>query len=283
MMHYSKTSKSNIYNSDRYKIIFSNFVEYVIIIGFIVLQLTKPDAKSFFQESLFNYTGWIIKSSQSRISKVDEFLYKIKNIDIIQDTDKYNKLQNENTALKARIAIQEKELAKIAESSNIINANFGIIKTENYIICSVSFYLNGDSKMIICNALMDKEVEIKRNSLVINNYGLVGRVLENYDKFDPKNNIKIQLIEDIGFRIPIISGISFTRGIAMGSGINREMQIMYSDSTQFINQEPIFTSNDGNVVTPEIPIGNVAINENGAYVVKITNQIYNLAFLKIML
>ena len=137
--------------------------------------------------------------------------------------------------------------------------------------------------MLICSLSGKQNIEIKQNSIVINEFGLVGRVVQNYSIDDNKDNIKIQLINDFSFKIPIVTSKSFTRGIAFGKGHQDEMSINYTNVNNIINNEIAFTSSDGDVVMPDIPIGQIVIDEYDEYILKINNKINNLSFIKIIL
>ena len=273
---YSLNTDNNLYFHTLKYIFF-----YTIIFLFLALQLSKPNFYNASQNIIFNLTMPSVNFLQNKIIKIETFFSYIKNIDISKNISFYETLERENMLLRNNIVVQERELLKLNELKKISDS--GTSKIKNFAICNVLFYLNGAKKMLICSLSGKQNIEIKQNSIVINEFGLVGRVVQNYSAVDNKDNIKIQLINDFSFKIPIVTSKSFTRGIAFGKGYQDEMSINYTDVNNIINNEIAFTSSDGGVIMPDIPVGKVMIDEYGEYILKINNKINNLSFIKIIL
>ncbi len=270
-------------NNNIYYLIFKHILFYLSVMFFIVYQISKPELYYQIQINIINSTIKVVNILQNNIFHIENFASYIEHLDISQTVSIQNKLEEENSFLKNTIINQNKEISRLLSLNKIINLNFDNKNKLEYAICEVRFYFNGYNKTLICSVVGEHNIKIKKNSIVINESGLVGKVIQNYDNDQNKNNIKIQLITDFTFRVPVVTSDSFTRSIAAGYGNDNHMSLMYQTSEHIVNKENVFTASDGNVLIPEIPVGIIEMNEYGNYIIKINNNINNLSFIKIIL
>ena len=93
---------------------------------------------------------------------------------------------------------------------------------------------------------------VKLNQAVVNDKGLVGRIIEVGDK-----NSRVLLLTDINSQIPIITNNSRERGILVGNNTkDLTLKFLPEDSTVTVG-EMIITSGDGDVFPDNQPIGEI--------------------------
>lgn len=93
---------------------------------------------------------------------------------------------------------------------------------------------------------------------VINNDGLVGRIIEAGD-----HSARILLLTDINSRIPVITSDSRERAIATGNNTDMLNLLYLPDDTQVAVGEKLVTSGDGKTVPAGLPVGEVVRVEDG--------------------
>ncbi len=112
-----------------------------------------------------------------------------------------------------------------------------------------------------------KNRNIKEGSIVIGNFGVIGRIQQVDEDIS-----KIILITDSLSHIPIIASKARVRGILVGNN-SEYMEINYLNKNNRIEiGDQIFTSGDGDTLPPGLLIGVVKkINKNSVFVVPVEN------------
>jgi rod shape-determining protein MreC len=112
-----------------------------------------------------------------------------------------------------------------------------------------------------------KNRNIKEGSIVIGNFGVIGRIQQVDEDIS-----KIILITDSLSHIPIIASKARVRGILVGNN-SEYMEINYLNKNNRIEiGDQIFTSGDGDTLPPGLLVGVVKkINKNSVFVVPVEN------------
>ncbi|MBL0317991.1 MAG: rod shape-determining protein MreC [Alphaproteobacteria bacterium] len=97
-----------------------------------------------------------------------------------------------------------------------------------------------------------KDNGVEEGQIVINEYGLVGRIIEV-----GKHSARILLIHDVQSRIPVISSVSQERAIAAGMDGDNLMLMFVPDETHIAPGEIVYTSGDGHYFPQGLIVGKV--------------------------
>lgn len=204
---------------------FTNEISYKII------EVSRPVASVI--EAPFKLGSKIIKGTKYLI------FIKHENDRLLKENTKVQKLYAE------AINIQ-KENEQLKKISNFVEKYEIEYKTARVIYKTDS----GEILSVLINA--GKDQNIKKDSIVLGNKGMVGRIVEIYP-----NLSRVLLINNSNSRIPIITSESRTRGILGGNGTNN-LEILYLDDKHKIEEgEDVYTSSDANMITPGIIVGKV--------------------------
>ena len=187
---------------------------------------------------------------------------EIENIELKIEIDKLKKLRDNYNAIKVE-NIALKKLLQFVETNKY-----------KYITAKLlSVSLNSFSNVALVGAGKNHGVEI--NQIVVNEEGLVGRIIETSDNYS-----KIMLVEDFNSRIPVVTSISRERAIL--SGNNGKMQMMYlQDNHSVTKGEKVLTSGDGEVYSEGIAVAEVIMVNKGHVVLKPIAKLYNSDFVSI--
>lgn len=197
------------------------------------------------------------------------------NINNFLNIEKINKqLIEQNLKLKLQLfnlKILKEENYKLKEMLNVVSTE----NKQNYSIEKIN---------IITNTSFTSKIEIKsnekmkNNDLVIDKDGnLVGKIINVNDE-----KATILLITDHSFRIPAILEKSMTK-VIVGGTFTDFLDINYFSGEKFniLDNEMIFTSNDGDIAQAGIPIGTV-FKKNDKIKVKIFSNLNKLDYVIIL-
>ena len=164
---------------------------------------------------------------------------------------KVDALEEENLKLK----VSNEYLQKLSIDLSKLNTLWSSIdiQKDRFVISEKNFLSpNTFQPMLVLNIQDPKEIE--KNSPVISEQGLVGRI----------NNIgvltaEVLLLQDIRSSVPIISGESSLHGILNGKGLDRKGELQFIKKTaNFKKGEKIFTSGLGGIYPKGLPIGKIS-------------------------
>ena len=164
---------------------------------------------------------------------------------------KVDALEEENLKLKASSEYLQKlsiDLSKLNTLWSSID-----IQKDRFVISEKNFLSSNTFQPMLVLTIQDPK-EIEKNSPVISEQGLVGRI----------NNIgvltaEVLLLQDIRSSVPIISGESSLHGILNGKGLDRKGELQFIKKTaNFKKGEKIFTSGLGGIYPKGLPIGKIS-------------------------
>lgn len=134
---------------------------------------------------------------------------------------------------------------------------------------------NAYSRSVLITA--GEEQKIAEDSPVINESGLVGRVIDV-----GKKTARVLLLSDVNSRIPVVSEKSREHSIASGTN-GDALSLLYTPETSNLKVgEKIVTSGDGGVLPPGLPVGIVTKIEKTGVTVKPFVDWYRLEFVSIV-
>jgi rod shape-determining protein MreC len=130
-------------------------------------------------------------------------------------------------------------------------------KQSNYITARIVSDMSGP---YVRSALIGggAQAGMKKNQAVINEHGLVGRVVEVGD-----NTARVLLLADINSRIPVVAETSGEKTILVGNNNDLPTLSYLSPSSMIAVGERIVTSGDGGVFPRGLPVGVVTKVEKG--------------------
>lgn len=171
-------------------------------------------------------------------------------------------LRTENVALKnANLQLLKwQNLAKDVQAENeSLRALMNVVpdKKSNYITARIVSDFGG---AYIRSALISGGIEqgIKKDQPVINERGLVGRIVEVGN-----NNSRVLLLSDINSRVPVIAENSREKTILVGNNNNLPSLSYLAANSSIKVGERILTSGDGGIFPRGIAVGVVETVENG--------------------
>ena len=163
---------------------------------------------------------------------------------------KVDALEEENLKLK----VSNEYLQKLSIELSKLNTLWSSIdiQKDRFVISEKNFLSSNTFQPMLVLTIQDPK-EIEKNSPVISEQGLVGRI----------NNIgvltaEVLLLQDIRSSVPIISGESSLHGILNGKGLDRKGELQFIKKTaNFKKGEMIFTSGLGGIYPKGLPIGKI--------------------------
>lgn len=168
--------------------------------------------------------------------------------------------REENRALKEERAqlLHWQSVARELEAENKALRsllNFNPPNAVGYVTARVVGQTGGPySRSLLINA--GRNQGVKQDQAVINDAGLVGRVMEA-----GSNSARVLLVSDLNSRIPVVAENSRTRAIL--AGLNEDMpELRFVEKNQSIDVgELLVTGADGHVFPAGIPVGKVFSNQ----------------------
>lgn len=101
---------------------------------------------------------------------------------------------------------------------------------------------------------------IKKGQAVVNETGLVGRVIEVGTK-----SSRVLLLTDINSNIPVITNKARERSIMSGNNSNTPELLYLPKGSELSEGEAVLTSGDGDIFPPDLQIGTIHIEKEGVY------------------
>ena len=154
---------------------------------------------------------------------------------------KSEKLEIENNILRKELSLQPPSI-------------------ENYILVKVIADTQTDyNKTIIINA--GKNMNFSKGDTALTNKGLIGSVIEVYDKYS-----RVLLINDINSKIPVRVGKNNKKAIISGNNTNKMDLLYLKENVSFDDGDIVYTSGDGGYFNSGIPIGILKKNNNAIHI-----------------
>ncbi len=160
---------------------------------------------------------------------------------------KSQKLEIENNILRKELSLQPPSI-------------------ENYILVKVIADVQSDyNKTIIINA--GKNMNINKGNTALTNKGLIGSVIETYDRYS-----RVLLINDINSKIPVRVGSNNVKAIISGNNTNKMDLLYLKENVSFDDGDIVYTSGDGGYFNSGIPIGILKKNNNTIHIEPFNNM-----------
>ncbi len=171
--------------------------------------------------------------------------------------DKNESLQQENKKLRNQLISLSQTKTENVKLRGLLNY---ISKPEYSFISAkvVGDASNPFLRSIIINA--GEKDNIKKGQAVVNESGLVGRIIEVGGK-----NSRVLLFTDINSKIPVISSNSRERSILSGNNSNFPRLKYLAKDTRIAEGEIVVTSGDGELFPPGIQIGVIEKTDDNIY------------------
>ena len=118
---------------------------------------------------------------------------------------------------------------------------------------------------------------VQQDSAVINDKGMVGRVIEVGDKTS-----RVLLLTDINSRIPVMAEGSREHGIVAGDDSDTLSLVYLPENSKLKVGEKIVTSSDGALLPPGLPIGVVTAIAKDKVTVKPFADWYRLEYVSVI-
>lgn len=182
------------------------------------------------------------------------------------------KLKLENDELRKSLVLLEKNASENLALKSLLNFN-----KSDFDYVSARIFLNSgfayNSQAVINLGSLSN---IKKNQVVISGKGLVGRVYDVYT-----DNAHLLLYNDPNSRISVYSSVSRERAIMFGDYNNLPYLEYLKKNHSLQAGELLYTSGDGGVFYPDIPVG-VVVEEDGRFFVKPFVSFQNIDFVSVI-
>jgi rod shape-determining protein MreC len=177
------------------------------------------------------------------------------------NAEEKRKLQDEILQLKLKNVKLEEENKRLAKLTNFLPG-----KTFNFHSARIISRTPGPN-VLSAYVQSDDLSEIKEDSVVINDDGLVGQIERKAD-----NIAEILLITDKRSNVPVITKNSRKRAILVGNG-TRNPELQFLDNTQsLVVGEEIVTSGDGGIFPSDLQVGYIdKIDKDQVFIETFTN------------
>lgn len=230
------------------KFVFTRFSVLVLIflsLSFVLLDSLNTRITSNIKIFVLDSVSPVLKVMSYGTNYLDNIVTNF--VNIVNIADKNEELKKENQLLRTQyfdlkhLRAENEQLKKLLKFIDETKVEYHTAR----VVGNISGpYLR--SGLISTN----KNTFVKKGQVVINQQGLVGRIIEVGDK-----TARILLITDLNSKIPIISVDSRERGIAAGNNSD-DLDILYlpEDSKVRVG-ELIVTSGDGEYFPAGLPIG----------------------------
>jgi rod shape-determining protein MreC len=169
-------------------------------------------------------------------------------------------LQKENEQLRHGLSLLSSEKEENKRLKSLLN----FVKDRHYHIISARIVSDASGpfmRSIVINA--GANADVKKGLAVIGETGLVGRTLDV-----GKYSTHVLLLTDVNSKIPVMSSISRQRSVLAGNNTDYPSLLYLPKDTALQEGEEVFTSGDGGLFPPGLPIGIVYKDSGGSYGVR---------------
>ena len=241
------------------KNLFSNYS----FVFFIILSITLIffDLKNIINSSVIRS-----KIVNSIFHTQDFFISNLPNIDKLKLLFTSNEeLVLENKYLREKIeesSLYRLKSEKLEIENNILKQELSLLPAalEDYILVKVTADTQTHyNKSIIISA--GKNMSIKKGDAALTYKGLIGSVIEVYEKYS-----RVLLISDINSRIPVRVGEKNIKAIITGNNTDKIELLYLKDNVVFKENDLVYTSGDGGYFNSGIPIGIIKKENNAVYI-----------------
>jgi len=194
--------------------------------------------------------------------------------DIAKVYDQNKLLKSENAQMRSQLS----EAASVQEENIKLRRLLKFSPAEH--LSHISARVVGESSANYRNSAiisLAQNQKVKTDSAVVNESGLVGRIIEA-----GKKSARVLLLTDINSRIPIISQNSHEHAIAAGSGGDSLNLIYLPELSKIKVGEQIITAGDGGMLPQGLPVGVVTSIEKNSIKIKPFVDFYRLEYVSVI-
>ena len=167
---------------------------------------------------------------------------------------------------------------KLEIENNILRKELSLMppQLENYVLVKVIADTQTQyKKTIIINA--GKNVNIKKGDAALTHKGLIGSVIEVYEKYS-----RVLLVSDINSKIPVRVGENNKKAIISGNNTSRINLLYLKENSLFNDGDIVYTSGDGGYFNPGIPVGVIKKENNNVYI-NLLNDLSQVQYINIFI
>lgn len=264
-----------IYISRPVRIFLRRFSLLALIVLSFLLIMTNKDEGSYSYRVKMAITDFVTPVVEIVTIPIDAFVRFNTSVgDYFFVYEKNAALSEENEKLKRHLSYV----------SQVMSENYKLYELLNFIEDSgydyVSARVVGDAsgpfvRSVLINA--GSKDGIKKGQAVINEEGLVGRVIEV-----GKRSSRVLLITDINSRIPVVTNVSREHSILAGNN-NEYPGLKYlANDTKVLEGEYVVTSGDGDIFPPGLKVGATFKASSGGFSVKPHVGLNRLEFVSVL-
>jgi rod shape-determining protein MreC len=195
----------------------------------------------------------IIYKADATTSKLSHLYQNIK--DLVFIYDKNIELKQHNSLLKyeiQRLRALEFENRELKKQVNLVeNGDFKYVSARviTNVIGPYNYY---------ATILAGEQNGLKEGQVVINNQGLVGKIIQVFDK-----TASVLLVTDLNSKVPIVTSKFLEKAIISGSNENK-LRLLYLNDTKKVEiGEVVVTNDNGEFFPTGIPVATIeSISEN---------------------
>ena len=264
-----------IYLPKPLKVFLKRFLPLLILFFAIFLFFTSRweyAPTTALSHSIADRSSFLLKTIMAPVDMFSGTIQAIKNYFFVYQRNDI--LTKENTKLKQQIlpllatAQENKKLLSLLHYHNNLEYT--------YVTARV---ISSANNPFIRSLLIDTGTEygITKGQAVINETGLVGRVIEV-----GKHSARVLLITDINSRIPVITSSTRERSILSGNNSTFPELLYLPEESNAQPGELVVTSGDGGFFPANIHIGVVRMTSDGKHMVQPFAKWHNLEYLSIL-
>lgn len=231
------------------------FITIILMLLMVQYQSQRHDVRAFIESKIICYTDNVINIISWPVNIINKTYKFFTTYNIFTLTRNYDALLKDNFLLEQQLSTMQKDLKGFSQLEKIVQAK--PYKTHQDLIAKKLFLSASRPSIIMATAEFTGDIKSLKNAIVINDVGLIGKVIEtsNYDKL----LLKIQTVCDSQFRIPIVTSVSGIYAIAKGNSNNCKLEIIYyyGDKRELTEGEAILSAAESALHIPELLIGHV--------------------------
>lgn len=272
-MHKAGVVKIEYGRGGKYTSYFSFYrAEIFLLVAFLIFFTARSSVglDNFIKSSCLKILGPTTVLLDSPFMLTRNLVANIQNAFFVHDLNK--KLIAENAELRKYLVQLEKDSNENIALKELLNFN-----KSGYTYTSARIFLNSAfsyNSLAILN--IGRNANIQENQTVVSGKGVVGRVYKVFD-----DSSYVILYNDPNSRISVYSSDSREKAIMYGD-YNNLPYLEYLKKNHALKEgEVIYTSGDGDVFYPDIPVG-IVVKIEGQYVVQPFVSLQRLNFVSVI-
>jgi rod shape-determining protein MreC len=215
----------------------------------------------------------VIYKADLTTSKLSNLYQNIKDLALIYD--KNIELKQHNSILKYEI----QRLNALEYENRQLKKQVNLVETGDFKYISARVITNVIGPYnYYATILAGKKDGLKEGQVVINNQGLVGKIIEVYDK-----TASVILVTDLNSKVPIITSNFLEKAIISGSNENKLRLLYLNDNKKLEIGEIVVTNDNGDFFPTGIPVATIESISENYILAKPVVDITKLDYVKILI